>query len=658
MRTLAFLPVLLLPLAAQTGAPVGPCQNFYLYACSAWKAANPIPADQSRWGVFNELNERNQVILRDILEKAATGGAGRTPDEQRIGDYYAACMDVNAINRKGIAAIQPELDRINALPDKTAITGEIAHLHRSGVDALFGFDAGPDFKNSRMNIAEVDQGGLGLPDRDYYLKTDTRSVELRKQYQAHVQKMFELLGVGVDRARQNAQTVLDLETALAKGSLDRVSRRNPRNVYHKMTRQELISLNPGINWQAYFQDISAPSFDTLNVADPTFFRRLEEQIVAMSLDQWKVYLTWHLLHSQAHLLPDTFVNENFRFYGNILTGAKELRPRWKRCVSYADNELGDALGKLFVERTFGAEGKERTLKMVQEIEKAMAADIEQVDWMAPETKKQALIKLHAVTNKIGYPEKWRDYSSVRISRDDALGNSMRASEFEFNRQTRKIGEPVDRAEWHMTPPTVNAYYDPTTNSINFPAGILQPPFYDKSAADATNFGGIGSVIGHELTHGFDDQGRQFDADGNLRDWWTASDAKAFEARAQCFIDQYSAFTVAGDVHLNGKLTLGENIADNGGARLALMALLDIHPPDPHPAKPGDMTEQQRLFQGFAQIWCENQREEDARLRAATDPHSPAEFRVNGVLQNMPEFQKAFACKAGDPMVRAKPCRTW
>ena len=636
---------------------VSPCQNFYQYACGTWLARNPIPPDQSRWGRFNELDERNHEILRDILEKAAVERPNRSADEQRIGDYYAACMDEAAIDRKGIAPLKPALDRIAALTDKMAITAEVARLHRMGVSAMFNFGSTQDFKNSSEVIAETDQGGLGLPDRDYYLKTDAKSVQLRQQYLAHVEAMFQLLGVAPAQAKQNAQTVMEMETGLAKGSLDRVARRDPVKVYHKMTRQELISLNPGFNWTGYFDGVGAPQFEKLNVAVPNFFRRMEELLVFNSLDQWKVYLTWHALHSEAGLLAKPFVDENFNFYGKILTGAKELRPRWKRCVSFTDSQLGDALGKVYVERTFGAQGKQRTLDMVQAIEKAMGADIGQVSWMTPETKKQALIKLHAVTNKIGYPDKWRDYSSVKIVRDDALGNAARADEFEFHRDVNKIGRPVDRSEWEMSPPTVNAYYQPTLNSINFPAGILQPPFFDQRMDNAVNFGAIGAVIGHELTHGFDDQGSQFDAQGNLRDWWTEQDGKNFHEREQCLVREYSAFTVDGDVHLNGELTLGENTADNGGVRLALAALLDTLG-GKRPPKIDGFGADQRLFLGFAQIWCENETPESERLGAQTDPHSLPKYRVNGVLQNMPEFGKAFGCKAGQPMVSSHPCQVW
>lgn len=635
---------------------VDPCVDFYQYACGNWLKKNPIPPDQSRWGRFSELEERNRDILRQILEQAAQPNPGRDATTQKIGDYYAACMDQKAIDAKGLKPLEPELARIRGLKDKAGLAAEIAHLQRAGVSALFEFGSGPDFKDSTREIAQADQGGLGLPDRDYYLRADPKSVELRNQYRAHIQRTLELAGETPAAAKAGAATVMRLETELAKGSLDRVSRRDPEKVYHKMTRQELEALDPAFRWTEYLRDAGAPPFASINVAWPDFFKTVNTAIRNDSLADWKIYLTWHLLHSEAPLLPEPFVEENFNFYGKILTGATEIRPRWKRCVSLADEQLGEALGKKYVERTFGAEGKERTLKMVNALEKALGEDIQAVTWMTPETKKQALIKLHAITNKIGYPSKWRDYSSVVIERNDALGNAERASQYEFHRDVNKIGKPVDRGEWEMTPPTVNAYYDPLENDINFPAGILQPPFYDNRMDDAVNFGGIGSVIGHELTHGFDDEGSQFGPDGNLHNWWTPADAKAFHEREACFVNEYSKFEVAPGVHVNGKLTLGENTADNGGVHIATMALHNTIGNDPK--KIQGFTPEQRYFLSFGQIWCTNIRPEAARLQVQTDPHSPAQFRVNGVVVNRPEFQQAFGCKAGQPMVSANACRVW
>jgi putative endopeptidase len=633
-----------------------PCGDFYQYACGAWIKENPIPADQSRWGRFNELEERNKQALRQILEEAANPAPNRDSTTQKIGDYYAACMDEKAIDARGLAPLQPELDRIAKLSAKSQLTAEIAHLHRIGSAPLFGFSSGQDFKDSTSVIAQLDQGGLGLPDRDYYLKEDARSVELRQKYVMHVQRMFELAGEKPETAKTHAAAVMKIETGLAKASLDRVSRRDPEKIYHLMKKQDLGSLGGGFQWAAYFTGSGAPQFQSVNVAWPDFFKAMDAQIQSVSLDDWKTYLAWHLLHSEVALLPTAFVKESFDFFGKTLSGTQEMRPRWKRCSDFADNELGEALGKKYVERTFGAQGKERTLKMVDALEKALGQDLDKLPWMTAATRKQALVKLKAITNKIGYPDHWRDYSSVAIKRDDPLGNSYRASEFEFERQLDKIGKPLDRLEWGMTPPTVNAYYDPQMNNINFPAGILQPPFYDNNMDDAVNFGGIGMVIGHELTHGFDDEGRQFDAEGNLKDWWTAEDAKEFEQRAACVADEYASMTVIPGVHVNGKLTLGENTADNGGVRIALMALLNTIGND---AKKIDgFTPEQRFFLSFGQVWCANERDEAVRLQVQTDPHSPPKLRVNGVVQNMPEFQKAFSCKPAQPMVKANACRVW
>ena len=634
-----------------------PCENFYQYACGGWMKNNPIPSDQPGWGRFNELAEHNRAVLHEILEEAAKPAASRTANQQKIGDYYASCMDENVIDKKGVAVLKPELGRINAMKSKSALVNEIAHLHSLGISALFNFSSGPDFKNAKEVIAQVDQGGLSLPERDYYLKTDQKSADLQKAYVQHVTNMFKLLGDSPEKSAAEAQAVMNVETALAKGSMEVVKRRDPANIYHKMTAKEWEALVPSLSLPKYLTGIGAPAFSDLNVVNPEFFKTLETELNQVNLDDLKTYLRWHLIHSQVQYLPTAFVNEDFDFFGKTLTGAKELRARWKRCVSAADGDLGEALGQEYVRKVFPPEAKERTLKMVQALEAALHDDINHLDWMTDITKKQAIIKLNAIQNKIGYPDKWRDYSTLKIVRGDALGNSLRSNTFEFRRQLNKINKPLDKKEWGMTPPTVNAYYNSLQNNINFPAGILQPPFYDFKADDGLNFGGMGAVIGHELTHGFDDSGRQFDADGNFKDWWTQEDAKAFQQRAQCLVDEYDGFVAVDDVHLNGKLTLGENTADNGGLRIAHMAL-EKTLEGKQPGKIDDFTPEQRLFLGWGQIWCENQTDQFARLLATTNPHSPGKFRVNGVMQNMPEFAKAWGCKAGQPMVSQNACHVW
>lgn len=632
---------------------VGACANFYQHACGVWRQQNPVPSDQARWARFDELQERNNGVLRKILESASADRPERTAVEKRVGDYYAACMDEAGIEGRGTTPLKANLERIAALPNKQAITDELVRLNRMGVRPFFFFDSELDAKDATKMIAGIDQGGLTLPDRDYYLKTDAESVQLQKKYVAHLTKMFELLGDAPAAAGAKAATIMRIETNLAKGSLDLVSRRDPNKVFHRYKTAELISLSPGIDWAKFFTGMGVAGLDSLNVAVPAFIRQIEDTMVRNSLADLKTYLTWRLLHDSAPMLPAAFVNENFAFFGKTLSGSKELRARWKRCVSHVDAQLGDAVGEKYVDLTFGAEGKERTLKMVKAIEQAMERDIKSLEWMSGSTKDQALTKLHTIVNKIGYPDKWKDYSAATIERGDALANYFRLSEWEVNHEIAKIGKPVDKNQWMMSPPTVNAYYNPQMNDINFPAGILQRPFYSNDADEATNFGAIGAVIGHELTHGFDDQGRQFDAAGNLRDWWTAEDGKKFEQRADCLVKEYGGFTAIGDVKLNGQLTLGENTADNGGVRIALMALMAT----PQKTVNG-LTAEQRFFYGYARIWCENSTPESKRLRAQTDPHAPAEFRVNGVLANMPEFQKAFACKTGDAMVSGNACRVW
>ena len=636
---------------------VSPCVDFYQYACGNWMATHPIPADESRWGRFNELADRNREILRGILEKASAESASRTPVEQKIGDYYYACMDEKAVDAKGYDPVKPELARVDAIADKKQLETELIRLHRDAIGVFFGFRSQPDPKNSTITIADADQGGLGLPDRDYYLKTDDNSVKLRAAYVEHVAHMLQLIGESPEQAAAHAKAIMEFETDLARASMDRVARRDPNAIYHKMTLAQFAALCPLVDWNEYLEGIGAPKIESLNVNVPDFYTALNKTLDSAGVDTLKEYMKWHILHRSADELSAPFVNENFEFYGKTLVGAKELRPRWKRCVDLVDRGLGEALGQKYVETTFGAEGKQHTLAMVKAIETEMNKDLHNLEWMTPETKKQAFVKLEAIANKIGYPDKWRDYSSVQIVRNDLLGDALHCTTFEVQRQLHKIGQPVDRKEFHMTPPTVNAYYSPPENNINFPAGILQPPFYSSSRDDAVNYGGIGAVVGHELTHGFDDQGRKYDADGNLRDWWTKQDAAEFQKRAQCLIDEYSSFETIPGVHLNGKLTLGENTADNGGVRLALMALMDFLDGKAAPLVDG-YTPEQRLFLGYAQIWCQNQTPQMARYLAQIDPHSSGHFRVDGVVQNMPEFRKAFSCKAGQPMVASPGCRVW
>ncbi len=634
---------------------VDPCADFFTYSCGSWIKENPIPPDQTSWSVYSKLEDDNKAILREILESSASPAGKRDALTQTIGDYYAACMDEKAIDAAQLKSLQPALDQIQQLHLKREIAGVVAPMVSD--DALFRFRSDQDYKNSTQVIAEADQGGLGLPDRDYYLKTDGKSVELRKAYAAHLKKMFELLGDKPLAATAEARTVLRIETALAKGSLTQVERRDPKKLYHKMTTQELSSLIPSFQWKIYFDKIGLPKVEALNVETPEFFKALNTELRNETLTSWKTYLRWHLINANAPFLSSDFVNADFDFYGKTLRGAQELEPRWKRCVGYVDNDLGEALGQAYVQRTFPPDAKQRAQKMVKEIEDAMGRDIESLSWMTPTTKQQALGKLHAVANKIGYPDKWRDYSALTIARSDEMGNVLRARDFEFHRQLAKIGKPVDRGEWQMTPPTVNAYYDPQMNDINFPAGVLQPPLFDANSDAATNFGDTGGTIGHELTHGFDDEGRQFDAQGNLRDWWTPQDAKAFEQRAKCISDQYSQYVVVDDIKINGKLTLGEDVADLGGVILAYMAWQDDT--KGQTLKPTEeFTPEQRFFIAYGQSWCASTRDETKRLRAVVDPHSPDKYRANGVVSNMPEFQQAFHCKAGSPMVRENRCRVW
>ena len=639
---------------------VDPCVDFYQYACGNWLRTTEIPPDQTSWGSFVDIRERNFAVLREILEKAAAGAAGRNAISQKIGDYYGSCIDETAANTQGADPLKPELQRIANAKDKAGLIKAVARVQLIGPNPLFSFYSAPDLHSANDVIAYIDQGGLSLPDRDYYLKDDPKMASARQSLVEYATQLFTLIGQSPKQAADSAQSVLRIETALAKASMDRTARRDPKTRDHKMSREEAVALAPDFHLDRYFAAMGTPQFSSLNVSNPDFFKQVNAVLETESLDALRTYVSFHLLDGAAPWLSQPFVDAEFKMQ-KALTGQSEIKPRWKRCVSSTDDELGEALGQRYVEVAFGAEGKQRMLKMVDALEKSLDQDIKTLPWMTEETRRQAKLKLDAIRNKIGYPDIWRDYSSLTIVRGDLVGNFLRANEFEARRQIAKIGKPVDRNEWGMTPPTVNAYYSSAKNEIVFPAGILESPFFDKQADDAINFGGIGIVIGHELTHGFDDQGRKFDPQGNLRDWWTAQDAAEFEKRASCIADEYSSFVAVDDLKLNGRLTLGENTADNGGARISLMALEQMMADGqagPAAQTIDGFTPQQRFFLGFGRSWCEKRRPEYSRMLVSVDPHSPGKYRVNGVVQNMPEFQKAFNCKTGQAMVPENACRVW
>jgi putative endopeptidase len=636
-----------------------PCVDFYQYACGNWIKLNPIPPDQARWDVYGKLHTDNLRFLWGILEEASKSAPNRGANQQKIGDYFASCMDEAAVGKAGAAPLAPELNAIAALGRISDLPALLARLHLASSQSspLFAFGSSQDYADSNRVIAFAYAGGLGLPDRDYYVKTDKKSQETRVRYVEHLGRTFQLLGDSAAKARAESQTVMEIETALAKASLTRVDKRDPYKMFHKLSAAEFMKLTPAFDWAAYWKALGIPAQTEINVTEPAFFQEMNRLLQARGITEWKTYLRWHLERDRAAYLSKPFVQSSFDFYSKYLRGVTEMQPRWKRCVQFVDRDLGEALGQVFVEKTFSADTKGRTLAMTKEIEKAMETDLQQLTWMGPETKKQALTKLHGIVNKIGYPDKWRDYSSVNITRGDFVGDVSRAVVFESQRELNKIGKPVDRTEWQMTPPTVNAYYDPQMNDINFPAGVLQPPLFDPKMDDAPNYGDTGSTIGHELTHGFDDEGRQFDAHGNLKDWWTKKDAEQFEQRAACVVNQYAQYTVVDDIKINSKLTEGEDVADLGGTILGYMAWKDAT--RGKNLKPiGGFSPDQRFFIGLAQWACGDERPESKRVTAVTDPHSPLEYRINGVVSNMPEFAKAFSCKAGQPMVRAPACRVW
>jgi putative endopeptidase len=637
-----------------------PCADMYKFACGHFSANHPIPSDQPSVDPFYVLYNINTQKLNGILEAAQSGGASRTPDEQKIGDYFKACMNTSLIQSEGLAPIQPLLDRIDGLGNRFQLASLLGDLQRNGVDVFFGYGEQQDLKDSTKQIAAIEQGGLGLPEKDYYLRTGDKDVKLREQYVAHIAKMLTLAGSPADRANRDAQNILALETTLAKASLGAVDMRDPEKTYHLQPIAEFTATMPGVNFGAFEDAIHSPHVTEINNSTPHYVPVLLQQLRTADMATIKAYLRYHLLSTSPRNMPQALDAENFDFYGRILEGQPEQQPRWKRCSNAVNGGLGEALGKVYVDRYFAGDSKAKTLQMVHDIEAAMSHDIDQIDWMSPATKVRAHEKLTAVADKIGYPDKWRDYSSLIVKPDDPFGNTLRANQFENDRELNKIGKPVDRGEWFMTPPTVNAYYDSSMNNINFPAGILQPPFYDATQGIAANYGHIGSVIGHELTHGFDDEGRKFNGQGNLDDWWTPDDLKNFQTRTGCLAGEYDGFTAVDDVKVNGKLTLGENTADNGGILLAFMAYMQ-RAKDDHidtAQKVDGFTGPQRFYVAFAQNYCENTHPEAIRSLVLSDPHSPDPIRVDGVLQNQSGFAAAFGCKAAAPMAPAKSCRVW
>lgn len=639
---------------------VSACQDFNQFANGGWKAKNPIPGAYSVWGRFTQLDEENQNVLHDILEGLAKTKKARTPNEQKITDFYGSCMNEAAIETEGMKPLQPELDRIAKISDLLSLEDELAVFHAHRIPAVFGFGANQDAKDSSTMIAQLIQGGLGLPDRDYYTSDDTKMKATRAEYEKHVARTFELMGEAPDQAGREAATVMKIETKLAENSSTRVQRRNPEANYHPMTKGMLIELTPDFDWGRYFRNINLPEVGKVNVGQPDFFKAADKILKDTPIDDWKVYLRWHLVNAASNTLSSKFVEESFNFNGKYLQGTTEMLPRWKRCVASTDRAMGEALGQLYVAKTFTPAARERARVMVENLVGALKDDLTTLDWMSNETRQKAIAKLEAYVRKIGYPDKWRDYEALSIKRGAYYNNFVSAGEFEFKRGLGKIGKPVDKTEWGMSPPTVNAYYNPQYNEIVFPAGILQPPFYDPQADDAFNYGGIGAVIGHEMTHGFDDSGARFDANGNLMMWWTTADYKKFTERTNCVVKQFDSFVVEPGLNQKGQLVVGESVADLGGLTVAYAAYQKSLQGKPRPKDINGFTPEQRFFLGWAQVWAQNIRPEAARLRVATDPHPLGKFRVNGPLSNMPQFAAAYGCKAGDAMVRSpeQRCQIW
>jgi len=636
-----------------------PCDDFYQFAVGGWLKNNPIPPEFPEWGSFITLADKNEQALHGLLETAAANtSAAPGSNEQKIGDFYASCMDTKEIDAQGLKPIGAQLAAIEAFHDTAGLINTGANLQAQGVGVLFTFGSDQDFRDSSKVIGEAVQGGLSLPDRDYYTRDDEESKKLRQQFVEHVTKMLVLAGDAQEKAATEANTILSIETSLAKASMTNVERRDPEKIYHKMSVAAAQALTPHLAWDAYFQAVGSPKLMEINIGQPDFFKALDGLLTSVPLADWKSYFRWQLIHRSAPLLSEPFVQENFAFNGRILTGSKEIRPRWKRCTSATDQQLGEALGQLYVQKYFPPEAKARALELVHNLLAALRDDLQTLPWMSPATRKAAIEKLEAFGIKIGYPDKWRDYSALKIDRSSYARNVFRAAEFENARDLAKIGKPVDRGEWGMTPPTVDAYNNPQLNEIVFPAGILQPQFYDPKRDDAYNYGAIGAVIGHEITHGFDDQGAQFDPRGNLKNWWTPEDLKNFQERGECVAKQFDGYQVEKGLHENGKLVEGESIADLGGATLAYAAFQKSLNGKPGEKDANGFTPEQRFFLGYAENWAVNVRPELARLQTNTDPHPLPKFRANGPLSNMAEFAKAFGCKKGDAMVRAQVCKIW